>query len=403
MSSKKKRKETKEGIPTSCPTGFILRKGYHRKGYERKGYTRTSGSYVGPAEVHESNVPAICIKKRGKHGLGPRILPRLDTLIHLKDYGYSTHKSDSERHKALLDAAKETDLLLVLRRLNLIRNYQTNADAKKIMGQDVKFLEGQYHSFRARHGKSRRSYAQRELERKGNMRGGQEGEVNESDIESIEGYGEPEEEEEGEEEEEVKEEEEEGEEEEKEEEYLETGEQEGTEEMEEITLTKTCDESGCKINSNIREKHTIRQNGKEYQLLYYTLSEDDAQELTDLANNICRENITEEEIRNLLNNNKGFFVGLKVTNGTYNNKLVAYCQYDIYPKSKEAEFVSFCAESSFGSALEGFMEKYLQKIGFTHLITKPAQQDRNFKRNYDLFVKRGFKLNHQQMILTKNI
>lgn len=68
-------------------------------------------------------------------------LPQLDDYFHLRTYGYSIDKPEKERHEALEKAIKSTDVLYVLRRLNLARNLQSFGKAKKIMSEDVEYLK----------------------------------------------------------------------------------------------------------------------------------------------------------------------------------------------------------------------------------------------------------------------
>lgn len=76
------------------------------------------------------------------------LLPKIDDKIHLTDYGYSVSKSDISRHKALNAACKNNDILTILRRLNLIRNYQSNNEIKVIFSKDVDYLKSKYRRLR---------------------------------------------------------------------------------------------------------------------------------------------------------------------------------------------------------------------------------------------------------------
>lgn len=136
-----------------CKKGYILREGYVRKGHVRKGSTKgkRKGSYV-----DKTKVPPSCVPDKGKKGKTKKkdkILPKLDEKVSLSAFGYSIHKSDASRQLALRKAsdAPKSNPLKVLRRLNLIRNYQADENAKKIMSEDVEYMKEQYAKFKENH------------------------------------------------------------------------------------------------------------------------------------------------------------------------------------------------------------------------------------------------------------
>ena len=94
-----------------------------------------------------------------------QLLPVLqDNTIHLSNYGYTYQKSIHKRHKALRAAIQDTDLLLVLRRLNYMRNIQSkkyNSNAKLTMTSDVEYLKKLYAKYRETHGPLSGSYQDR--------------------------------------------------------------------------------------------------------------------------------------------------------------------------------------------------------------------------------------------------
>jgi len=146
-----------------CPKGDILRKGYKRRGYKREGYVKNStGQYIEPVTVKATYVPPTCIKERGNNT--HRLLPKLKNDISLRKFGYKTDLPERERHVALKNAAKASDLLLVERRLNLIRNKQINPGPKAAMSSDIKYLHNLYAKEREKYGRNRRSYKLREKE-----------------------------------------------------------------------------------------------------------------------------------------------------------------------------------------------------------------------------------------------
>lgn len=69
-------------------------------------------------------------------------LPQPSNDIHLKDSGYSVKKSVSARRKALRKASKSHSSLVVLKRLNLIRNLSKDgSDNKKKLSDDVEYMK----------------------------------------------------------------------------------------------------------------------------------------------------------------------------------------------------------------------------------------------------------------------
>lgn len=138
---------------TPCPPGRILRKGFTKKAHSRRSYSRRSfkratGTIVPATKVRGSYVsrtyvPPTCVPDKGKPGKTParlRILPKPEKEVSLRRYGYSTHKSEAVRHKALKKASQIHGYHKVLRRLNLLRNFQADPNAKDIMSKDVKFM-----------------------------------------------------------------------------------------------------------------------------------------------------------------------------------------------------------------------------------------------------------------------
>ena len=74
-----------------------------------------------------------------------RLLPSIDTNIHLSEFGYSLDKTEKARKTSLKRASKkEGSTLPVLRRLNLIRNYTSIKSNKSKMTKDVDFLKKEY-------------------------------------------------------------------------------------------------------------------------------------------------------------------------------------------------------------------------------------------------------------------
>lgn len=119
----------------NCKKGEII-----RDSYVRKAYTRKDGTFV-----KDTYVPATCIQDRGKVGKGPKILPKPDPNVHLHDYGYVVNKNSEQRKKALKRASRELGTLPVLRRLNLLANYnKSNIEVEKKMRDDVEYMKRQH-------------------------------------------------------------------------------------------------------------------------------------------------------------------------------------------------------------------------------------------------------------------
>jgi len=56
-------------------------------------------------------------------------------------YGYNTKKSEHERRNALDEVCQNHGVLPVLRRANLLRNYQIIAENKNILSADIEYLK----------------------------------------------------------------------------------------------------------------------------------------------------------------------------------------------------------------------------------------------------------------------
>lgn len=128
----------------SCPQGYITRNAYIRK--SKKGLT--SSSQTKSKSIERSiRVSKGCTPDKGKPGktrLNQRILPKPSKDRSLKKYGYTVNKSDDSRKKALREASNVYGELAVLRRLNLIRNYQSEEKNKKKMSKDVDYMSKKY-------------------------------------------------------------------------------------------------------------------------------------------------------------------------------------------------------------------------------------------------------------------
>lgn len=100
----------------------------------KKSYTKKDGT----------RVKSTCIKDKGKPGKGKKTLPKLGDEMHLSKFGYTTKAPVKKRKSSLRKASKKHGSLPVLRRLNLIRNYQADKVAKEIMSKDVEYMKSLY-------------------------------------------------------------------------------------------------------------------------------------------------------------------------------------------------------------------------------------------------------------------
>lgn len=120
----------------SCPPRKISRKAYSRK--------TSSGKRV--------SVKRTCVPDKGKPGKTPKskqVLPKPSKEISLSKYGYSTQKTETKRRASLRAASRDLeDPLVVLRRLNLIRNYQADPATKRKMSKDVTYMKQEYAKYK---------------------------------------------------------------------------------------------------------------------------------------------------------------------------------------------------------------------------------------------------------------
>lgn len=100
--------------------------------------------YTRHTKYGEVKVAGNCILDRGAPGKGPKTLPDINPKYHLSDYGYSVHKSEQSRRKALKKAMAENGIRDVGRHLNYYRNLQSVSENKKIMSDDVKYVSRIY-------------------------------------------------------------------------------------------------------------------------------------------------------------------------------------------------------------------------------------------------------------------
>ena len=353
---------SKKSNKTKCGPGEILRKGYKRKGYHRNEFTRKDGTVVPASYIPESTVPPTCVPDFGKVGRGKKTLPPLDDKLHLSAYGYSIHKPEPLRRAALRAASKDNDVLMVLRRLNLIRNYQPIPENKEIFTRDVEFMKDMYDSYRKtprrapeykvwenendldrwRNMNNRAknsSKSNRQTKKKRNQRGGIDEQIFIDPITPI-------------------------------------GSDDSTisdDVVENISLPEqhiieidtvidrkeVCDFKGkCSASNNIYEMHEV--DGK--QVLYYTLDEKDVNDILKLDLLYLDSDRTSDDVLQNIQSNQGLLIGIKV-----DNKLVGYCQYKPL-ENMDVKIVWFCANKGFGITLYVFIEKYFKMNDYVRII-----------------------------------
>ncbi|AUV58649.1 n-acetyltransferase [Bandra megavirus] len=382
---------------SECGPGEIMRKGYRRKGYQRRDYTR-NGQNIPGSYVSSAYVPPRCVKDMGKPGRGEKTLPIPGGDIHLTQYGYSVHKSDKERQEALREASHDYGELAILRRMNLIRNLQPVPENKEAMSRDVDYMSNLYAKFKKKHedymsskSNSRRSNSGRSNSRKSNsrrsksnsrksgskysnrqnQRGGQDSDTS-STSESTD--------------------------------YnmivdkINLPQKEHIEEKSTFSQKRHCDETGCHVTNKIREQHTV--DGRE--ILYYTISKEDIDDILNLDRQYLDSDITREQVVSKINENQGYLIGIKV-----DGKLQGYCQYKQI-NDNQVKIVWFCANKGFGTPLYIFMEKYFELNNYNKIIISVSLEDKYNVNRLNFWYKMGFVADtnitgQKQIIMTKDI
>ncbi|XWV24647.1 putative N-acetyl transferase [Tupanvirus deep ocean] len=379
---------SKRSDKTKCGPGEILRKGFTRKGFHRNEFTRKDGIVVPSTYIPETKVPPTCVPDLGKPGRGKKTLPPPDDILHLSSYGYSIHKPETVRRAALRAAAKDYDILLVLRRLNLLRNYQPIPENKEIFSKDVEFMKDMYDPYR----KTKRAPAYDvwkdpdDLERwrnpnNRNLRNKQKNKTNsksksKSKSNKQKGGSPPM--------------------------FFDpmTSDINETSETSDIVVNnvelpetrvvevntiidrhKVCDQEGkCGVRNLVYEMHEV--DGK--QVLYYTIGEKDADEILELDKLYLDSKRDLESVLQTIRNNRGLLIGIKV-----DDKLQGYCQYE--PRDNmEVKIVWFCANKGYGTPLYTFMEKYFMLNDYTRVILVVSLEGTYSVRRINFWNSMGF-------------
>lgn len=314
-----------------CPPGQIMRVGYHRKAYTKKDGTDVPATYV----------KSVCIKDQGKKGKGPKTLPPLDDVIHLRDYGYSYKKTPDERHAALRAASMDNGTLKVLRRLNLIRNYQYIPSVKDVFNNDVDYMMLLYKKVKDSKISKKEQRGGGNIKSGGNIRSG-DAEPTTSDEQN---------------------------------EYVENdsefniikvdlpeNESKNTN-VTQIFKTKEIYDSSTgqtDVFQDVYEKHKI----DDMKVVFYTLTQNDADAVLKLDLMYFDSDTDLDTVTNKLKEHQGHLIGVKI-----NDKLEGYCQY-MPLKDSTVKIVWFNANKGVGTLLYDFMERFFVLNNYTkvHLI-----------------------------------
>lgn len=328
-----------------CPPGEILREGYHRKAYQRKAYRRSSGAFIAPVSVAETYVPPTCIIDRGKPGKGPKILPKPRNDMHLTKYGYRVHEPTAARHEALEKASEDNDPLTVLRRLNLIRNFQYVPENKETMSQDVDFMKDLYANYKKTHPnagrRGPRSNSRRSRSRSKSQYGG-------DPMTSVTSA---------------------------------TSDDHISETNISFTKEEHCENGTCHTINRVNEQHMV--DGKN--VVFATLEKSDAEQVLKLDQQHADSNKTLQQVQDNLSKNYGRIIGIKI-DGT----LEGYCQYQEINRS-EVKLDWFCANKGYGSVLYNFMEKYFIRNNYHKIVMVVNLEGSYSVRRLNFWYEQGFK------------
>ena len=114
----------------------VSRSGYHRRGYVRKGGIKVKPTYVPPTTYE--------IKDIGTKGRGKKVVV-IKRKGALKNLGYSTGTSSSQRHRALMKAFKKYSKPTVFKMLQaqVVLRKRTQPRARKVFVADRNWVEKQ--------------------------------------------------------------------------------------------------------------------------------------------------------------------------------------------------------------------------------------------------------------------
>lgn len=293
-----------------CKSGEILKDGYVRKAHKRNEYKRSNGVVVKSSRVPETHVAATCVKDTGKPGKGPKILPKLNDNLKISKYGYSIHKSEPVRRAALREASRDNDTLEVLRKLNLIRNYQSDKKNKEIFSKDVEYMKKLYAKSKKQRGGDN-DLIDNELISSDDIITVNLPENRKIKIDTV------------------------------------------------ISSDEVCDDDKCTTTNNVYETHTIDNT----EVIFRTIKKSDSEQILDLDQTYYDPNTTNSLVVDMIDRNAGNIIGIEV-----GGKLQGYCVFKDLGADTTSDNVSnkgiyilwFCANKGFGTPLYKFLEKYFK-------------------------------------------
>jgi hypothetical protein len=154
-----KKRAPKKNDEIKCPKGYIARHSYARRyktSVRERGYTvkKASGTTY---KVYPKNetlyVPAACVKDLGKPGKGVPEGQGIGPLRkgEMTKFGYSSKKSEEERHEALKKAVAELGPLSTYRKLDAVAKLGARIapDASRIFAKDRDWVQRRFGPLRA--------------------------------------------------------------------------------------------------------------------------------------------------------------------------------------------------------------------------------------------------------------
>jgi hypothetical protein len=122
---------------------YIRRKGYVRKAHARKSFVR-NGTKINSTTVKKTVVPSTWIKDLGLPGKTPKskqVIPKLERGK-MSQFGYTTKKSATDRHQALIRMAKKKSYSTTVKDLVARRTLTKNTLPKtsSIYDKDYQWL-----------------------------------------------------------------------------------------------------------------------------------------------------------------------------------------------------------------------------------------------------------------------
>jgi hypothetical protein len=154
-----KKRAPKKNDEIKCPKGYIARHSYARRyktSVRERGYTvkKASGTTY---KVYPKNetlyVPAACVKDLGKPGKGVPEGQGIGPLRkgEMTKFGYSSKKSEEERHDALKKAVAELGPLSTYRKLDAVAKLGARIapDASRIFAKDRDWVQRRFGPLRA--------------------------------------------------------------------------------------------------------------------------------------------------------------------------------------------------------------------------------------------------------------